>query len=129
MKTKYITTCAVLTAVALALSYIERLIPLNLLVPLPGIKLGLANIITLMTLYLLGGKYAWVVLLLRCTLGAMFGGSVTGFFFSITGGILALLTMQLSKKLPFLSVYGVSILGAAAHNIGQILAAVITVGS
>ena len=123
MKTKRIALCAVLTAMALGLSYMERFLPLQLVVPLPGVKLGLANIVTLLALYFLGGRTAVTVLVLRCFLGSAFGGGVTALAFSLTGGLLALVTMAAARRLPFLSVYGVSILGAAAHNIGQIFAA------
>ena len=121
--TKRLVQSAVLVSLALALSYTERFIPLQLLIPLPGVKLGLANVVTLMALYLLGAKSAFVILVLRCMLGAVFGGGITGLLFSLTGGVLAMSVMALSRKIPMLSVYGVSILGAAAHNIGQILAA------
>lgn len=128
-KTKRIVLSAVLICLALALSYTERFIPLQLLIPLPGVKLGLANVVTLIALYLLGGKSAFTVLILRCFLGAVFGGGITGLLFSLTGGILAMSVMTLCKNIPFLSVYGVSILGAAAHNIGQILAAMVLMNS
>lgn len=121
--TKRITLCGVLIALALALSYTERFIPLQMLIPLPGVKLGLANVVTLTALYLLGGRYAFAVLLIRCFMGAVFGGGISGLLFSMTGGVLAMAVMATCKKLPIFSVYGVSILGAAAHNIGQILAA------
>lgn len=120
--------CAVLIALALALSYLERFIPLQLVIPLPGIKLGLANIVTLIALYLLGAKCAFAILIPRCILGAVFGG-ITGLLFSLTGGILAMAVMALSRRAKCFSVYGVSILGAAAHNIGQILAAMAVLGS
>ena len=122
-KTKRIVQSAVLISLALALSYTERFIPLQLLIPLPGVKLGLANVVTLIALYLFGGKTAFAILVIRCVMGSVFGGGITGLMFSLTGGILAMSVMALCRKLPFLSVYGVSILGAAAHNIGQILAA------
>lgn len=122
MKAKEITLCAVLTALALALSYTEQFIPLQLAIPLPGIKLGLANIVTLAALYLLRTKYAFRILLARCLFGSVFGG-ITALCFSLLGGCLALGVMALTKKMPFFSIYGVSILGAAAHNVGQILAA------
>lgn len=125
MKAKRVALCAVLIAMALGLSYMERFIPLNLLVPLPGVKLGLANIVTLTALYFLNGRTAFTVLVLRCFLNALFGGGVSGLAFSLTGGVLALGVMFLARKLPFLSVYGVSVLGAAAHNMGQILAAML----
>lgn len=127
--TKRIVQGAVLVSLALALSYIERFIPLQFLVPLPGVKLGLANVVTLIALYRLGGKSAFAVLTLRCVLGAVFGGGFTGLLFSLTGGLLSMSVMALSKKCPLFSVYGVSILGAAAHNIGQILAAMVLMRS
>ena len=123
-RTKKLTLCALLTALALALSYTERFIPLQLLIPLPGIKLGLANIVTLVTLFLLGTKSSFAVLLLRCTLGSLFGGGITGLIFSTTGGLFAVIAMVLAKKSSRFSVYGISIFGAAAHHIGQILAAI-----
>lgn len=121
--TKRLVQSAMLVALALALSYAERFIPLQMIIPLPGVKLGLANVVTLIALYLLGGKTAFAVLVIRCVLGSVFGGGITALLFSLTGGVLAMSVMVACKKLPFLSVYGVSILGAAAHNVGQILAA------
>ena len=128
-KTKRLTLCAVLVAVALALSYTERFIPLQMIVPLPGVKLGLANIVTLIALYLLGAKAAFAILIPRCIFGAVFGGGITGLAFSLIGGVLAMVTMSLTRRIPFLSIYGVSILGAAAHNVGQILAAMVLMNS
>ena len=127
-KTKVITQSAVLIALALALSYTERFIPLQLVIPLPGVKLGLANIVTLVALYLLGWKRTLPIVVIRCFLGALFG-SLTGLAFSLTGGLISLAVMALCKKIPVFSIYGVSILGAAAHNIGQILAAMALMAS
>lgn len=127
--TKRMVLSAVLVSLALALSYTERFIPLQMLVPLPGVKLGLANIVTLIALYLLGVKSAFAVLILRCVLGAVFGGGITGLLFSLTGGVLSMSVMALCKNAPILSVYGISILGAATHNVGQILAAMVLMNS
>lgn len=127
--TKQVARCALLISLALVLSYTERLLPLQLVIPLPGVKLGLANIVTLIALYLLGGKSAAVILVLRCFLGNMFGGGITSLIFSLLGGLLALLAMSAAMKFPFFSIYGVSILGAAAHNIGQILASMVLMHS
>ena len=129
MKAGRIALCGVMMALALALSYMERFIPLQLLIPLPGVKLGLANVVTLIVLYRLGAREAFSVLILRCVLGSVFGGGVTGLMFSMTGGILAMTTMSLTKRLPLFSVYGVSILGAAAHNVGQIFIAMLMMNS
>lgn len=123
-----ITQSAILIALALALSYTERFIPLQLVIPLPGVKLGLANVVTLVALYLLGWKQTLPIVLARCVLGALFG-SLTGLLFSLTGGLLSLGAMALLKKTPLFSLYGISILGAAAHNIGQILAAMLLMNS
>ena len=128
-KTKRLTLCAILIALALALSYTERFIPLQMVVPLPGVKLGLANIVTLLALYLMGPKGAFAILIPRCIFGAVFGGGITGLAFSLTGGILAMCVMVLSRRIPVFSIYSVSILGAAAHNIGQILAAMVLMNS
>ena len=127
--TRRMTLCAVLVTLALALSYTERFIPLGWVIPLPGVKLGLANIVTLVALYMLGSKSAFAILVPRCILGALFGGGITGLMFSLTGGILALGMMAWCRKAPFFSIYGVSILGAAAHNVGQILAAMVLMHS
>ena len=128
-KTKRLTLCAILVALAMALSYTERFIPLQMLVPLPGVKLGLANIVTLMALYLMGPKAAFAILIPRCIFGAVFGGGITGLAFSLVGGLLAMAVMCLARKIPAFSVYGVSILGAAAHNVGQIQAAMVLMNS
>lgn len=127
--TKRIVLSAVLVSLALAFSYMERFIPLQMLIPLPGVKLGLANVVTLIALYLLGTKSAFAILILRCFMGSVFGGGITGLLFSMTGGLLSMTVMALCKNAPLLSVYGVSILGAAAHNIGQILAAMVLMHS
>ena len=129
MKTKKITLCAILVALALLLSLLERLIPLSYLFPLPGVKLGLSNLVTLFALYCLGLPYAFTVLILRCVLGSIFGGSLTSLAYSLSGGILSLCISYLAKGTRFFSVYGVSILGSAAHSIGQILAASLLLGS
>ena len=128
-KAKKIALCAILTAMALALSYMERFIPLQLVIPIPGFKLGLANIVSLTALFLLKTKYAFAILTVRCILGAVFGGGITGLAFSLCGGLLAMTAMVLSKRTNLFSVYGISVLGAAAHNIGQIIAAMVLMNS
>ena len=127
--TKHIALCAVLTALALGLSTLENLFPVSLVVPLPGVKLGLANIVTVFALYELGAAPALVILLARCGLGSLFAGNVSALLFSLLGGLTAMLVMIGLKRCRRLSIYGVSIGGAAAHNLGQMAAAVITLGS
>ena len=127
--TKNLALCAVLTALALGLSTLESLFPVSLVVPLPGVKLGLANIVTVFALYELGAAPALVILLARCGLGSLFAGNASALLFSLLGGLTATLVMIGLKRCRRLSIYGVSIGGAAAHNCGQIAAACLTLGS
>ena len=129
LTTKQLTLCAVLTAMALALSYLENFFPLSLAIPVPGIKLGLANIVTVFALYVLGPAQALLILMGRCLLGAVFAGNMSALIFSLLGGVTAMLVMILLSRSKKLSVYGVSIGGAAGHNCGQIAAAMITLGN
>ncbi len=124
MNTKKLTQCAVLTAMALALSVAEGLFPLTILFPLPGLRLGLANLVTLYALASLGGGEALLILLARCFLGALLGGNLSSLAFSLTGGLLAFAVEWLFLKWKGLSLFGVGMAGAAAHNAGQILASV-----
>ena len=117
--TKNLALCAVLTALALGLSTLESLFPVSLVVPLPGVKLGLANIVTVFALYELGAAPALVILLARCGLGSLFAGNASALLFSLLGGLTAMLVMIGLKRCRRLSIYGVSIGGAAAHNVGQ----------
>ena len=128
MKTKNIALGAVLTALALGLSVMENLFPVTAAIPLPGVKLGLANIVTLFALYELGAVPALCILIARCLLGSLFAGIFSALLFSLMGGIAAMLVMIALKSFRRLSIFGVSIGGAAAHNIGQIGAAIITLG-
>ncbi len=112
-----LTRCAVLTALALALSVAEGLVPLTILFPLPGLRLGLANLVTVYALCRLSGREALLILAARCLLGALLGGNLMA------------LAAALMLRCSFLSLFGVSIAGAAAHNTGQILAAMAVLGS
>lgn len=129
LTTRQLTVCAVLTAMALALSYLENLFPLSLAIPIPGVKLGLANIVTLFALYALGPAQALLILAARCLLGAMFAGNMNALLFSLLGGFAAMLVMTALAAAGAFSLYGVSVGGAAAHNCGQIAAAVLTLGN
>ena len=129
LTTKQLTLCAVLTAMALALSYLESGFPLSLAIPIPGVKLGLANIVTVFALYVLGPGQALMILLARCLLGAVFAGNMNALIFSLLGGVSAMAVMIVLSRSCRLSVYGVSVGGAAAHNCGQVAAAVLTLGN
>jgi heptaprenyl diphosphate synthase len=114
-----------LTAVALVLGYVEHLIPVT---AIPGIKLGLANTVLLYALYLLDVPSAILLMILKVGLGGLFYGGFAAMLYSLAGGILSLFVMILVKKTREVSVIGVSVCGAAAHNAGQILVACAVVG-
>ena len=122
-----LTRAALLTAIALTIFLAEAQLPPP--VPIPGIKLGLANIVTVFALYALGPAQALLILTGRCLLGAVFAGNMNALIFSLLGGFSAMLVMILLSRSRHLSIYGVSIGGAAAHNCGQIAAACLTLGS
>ena len=109
------------------LSFIESQIPA--LVPIPGIKIGLANIAVIFALYEFGALRAGAVSLIRVILVALLFGSITGMIYGLFGAVLSLLLMALLKKLSPLSPIGVSVAGAVAHNIGQIIAAWLLIGN
>lgn len=115
---------SILSTIALTIFMIELQIPP--LVPIPGIKIGLANIITLIVLALYGTKEATIVLVIRIFLGSMFSGQVVSFLYSLTGGMLCLGVMVfLMRILGKDGICFISISGAIAHNIGQNLIAMI----
>ena len=119
-RTKKIALGGILTALAMIFSYIESLIPIPL--PVPGVKLGIANIAIISVLYLLGSGQALLVNLLRITLTAVLFGNFNSFLFSMAGGMLSLLVLL--KKSGHFSIVGVSVAGGVFHNVGQITAAV-----
>lgn len=128
-KTKQIALCGMLTALALGLSYAESAFPLVWVIPLPGVKLGLANLVTVFALYTLGAQSALMILVARCVLGGVFAGNLNALLYSLLGGLCAMAVMIVLSRSHRLSIYGVSMGGAAGHNCGQILAAILTLGN
>lgn len=120
-----ITQCGLLTALAMVLSLVERLFPLEAIIPIPGIKLGLANVVTLFALSCLTIQQAFLILFCRVILVSLLMGSITAFLFSLFGGVLSLLLMYvlLRTASKSCSLLGISAAGAAAHNVGQVAAA------
>lgn len=113
-----------LTAVAIVLGYFEHLLPVS---GIPGVKLGLANTVLLYALYLLDVPSAVLLMFLKVGVsGLMFGGPAA-MIYSFAGGVLSLVVMIFARKMPGISVVGVSILGAVAHNVGQMLIAIFIV--
>ena len=123
-RTKKIAICGILTALAFGLSYIEYLIPFDA-IGIPGIKLGLPNLVILLALYLLGFPYAAVISAVRLLLNWFLFGNMTSFLYSLAGGVLSLLVMTLLVKRKWMDEIGTSIAGAAMHNSGQILVAML----
>lgn len=129
MTVQRLTRCGVLTALALALSVAEGLIPLTILLPIPGLRLGLANLVTMFGLCRLSKGETLMILIARCLLAALVGGRVSALAYSLTGGLLAFGVLLLTLRCEKLSLFGVSIAGAAAHNTGQILASIYMMNS
>lgn len=107
---------------ALGLAYVEVLMP-PLLAAVPGIKMGLPNIVLIFLLYRRGVAAAATVSLLRMVLVTLLFGNWMAFLYSLAGGALSMAVMVLLKRLNFLSVAGVSVAGGVTHNVGQILMA------
>lgn len=117
-----IALAGLLIALAFGLSYVEYLLPLQTVIPIPGIKLGLANIVTMFALCYLDKRTAFLILCGRCILQAAIFGTVSGLIFSLSGGICAFLIMSICMKgyKRCFSIFGISMAGAAAHQIGQV---------
>lgn len=119
--TKKITISALMAALALIFSYIEVIIPFN--PGIPGIKLGIANLVIIIALYYLGSKYAFTVNLVRVLIAGLL---FTGFFgaaYSLAGALLSFAVMIFLKRTKLFSVVGISMAGGVAHNLGQLLVA------
>lgn len=121
-KTAYL---GMFTALAFIFSYIEFLLPLNL--GIPGIKLGLANLVIIVSLYTMGTSWAFTLSLVRVLLTGLTFGNPASMIYSLAGGILSLAIMILAKRCKLFSVTGVSVLGGVSHNVGQILVAILVV--
>ncbi len=119
---------AVLTAIALTIFVIEAQIPMA--APVPGMKLGLANIITVYAMFRLGPRDTLLILLARIVLGSMFAGGVSAMLYSLAGGLMCYLAMLLLRLiLTSNQIWVASIIGAMCHNVGQILVAIVVVSS
>ena len=122
--TKKLTFLGVLTSVALILSYIEAMLP-PIYAAVPGIKVGLPNIVILFLLYRYGVKEAAAVSFIRLIVSMMLFGSPTMFIYSLAGAVLSLLFMAILKRTGLFSAVGVSVSGGVMHNLGQVLCAML----
>lgn len=121
--TRRITYISLFVALATVLNILER----TIVIPgaSPGIKLGLANIVTLLAIMMLGSRDAIIIVAVRCFLGALVGGNPISFLFSITGGMLSILVMVTMWRYlnNYVSIVSISMVGAVFHNIGQLFVA------
>ena len=122
-QTRKTVTLSALVALGLILSYVETLIPV--FVAIPGVKLGLANTVSVFALYILGIPYAITVSLLRVLLSSLLFGSSLSLLYSLVGAVAALGVMIFAKRVLRFSTVGVSALGGVFHNLGQTLAAAV----
>ncbi|MBE6573177.1 MAG: Gx transporter family protein [Ruminococcaceae bacterium] len=127
---KRLSADAMLIGVAMMLSYLEAILPLSLIVPIPGAKLGLANVAVTLCFFKISPIDAAAVSLIRISLTALLFGNVQSLLFSLFGSVLAYIGMCIAKLfIKHLSFYGISVMCAALHNLGQCLAAMIVLGS
>lgn len=122
--TKKLTLLSLLAALAIVLSYIEMLLP-PIYAAVPGIKLGLANIVSIVLLYVFSVKEVAIITLIRVLVVAFAFGNIMTLAYSIAGAVLSIIVMWLLKRTSLFSTVGVSIAGGVCHNLGQILMAII----
>ena len=127
MNVKKLTTLSLSVAISMVLSFVESQIPP--LTAVPGVKIGLANILTVFLLYTYGAREACAVSVTRVLLSSLLFGSAVSLLYSMAGALFSFLVMLFLKRLPWFSEIGVSIAGGVAHNVGQILAASLIMGT
>lgn len=125
LSNKKISYVSLLIALALIFSYIEAIIPIDF--GIPGVKIGLANIISIIALYLLGAYYAIFIVVLRVLLSGFLFGNMFSILYSLAGGILSVIIMSLLKRTNLFSIVGISMSGGVAHNMGQLVIAAIVI--
>lgn len=128
-KTYRLALYGILIALAFILSWLETFLPNPLEGMVPGIKLGLANLVVIITLFRLGFPAAATISLLRILLTAFTFGNLSMLFYSLAGAVLSLLGMKLVQQSDRFSATGISIVGGLSHNIGQIIVAMLILGS
>jgi heptaprenyl diphosphate synthase len=122
MNTKRLTSLAIFLSISIVLSILESFIPSF---SVPGAKLGMANIVTLVVMYMYGEKDAFLILVLRIILVGLLRGSIFAypFWLSVSGGMLAFSLMYTFKKLKVFNMVSISVMGSLGHSLGQILMA------
>lgn len=126
MKTK-VAYFGVFTALALIFSYVESLIPIHL--GIPGVKLGLANLIIVIALYKMNIKETFLLSIVRIVLSGLMFGNLFSILYSLAGGMLSLSVMYILKRTGKFSVFGISMAGGVFHNVGQLIMAAVVLQS
>ena len=121
LRTQRLATASMFAALAMIFSYIEFLIPFS--VGIPGVKLGLPNLIIIIALYKMDTRYAFTINMVRILISGLLFTGAFGTAYSLAGGILSFLLMWMLKKTNLFSMIGVSMAGGVAHNMGQLLVA------
>lgn len=122
MNAKKIAQFGLLTAMALVLGYVEQLLPMPQNI-VPGIKLGLANTVLLYAVYMLDAKQAFLLMFMKVALSGFLFAGLSGMLYSFAGALFSLVVMLLVKRIPRMNIIVVSMAGAVAHNIGQLVTA------
>lgn len=120
-KARRVALYGMLTALAFVLSYVESLVPVTL--GIPGVKLGLANLVVLIALYTLDLKGAFVISVVRIVLSGLTFGGLFSMLYSLAGGLFSFAVMAILSRKKVFGTVGVSVCGGVAHNIGQLLVA------
>ena len=126
-KIRRMTELALLFAIAMIFSFVESRVPT--FIPIPGVKLGLCNVVVIFTLFTLGAPSAICVSLLRVILSSILFGNAAAFFYSLAGAILSLGAMIPLGRLHLFSEIGISVVGGVTHNVGQLLMAWLILGT
>ena len=124
---KFIATSAMFVCLALIFSYVEVLIPFS--VGIPGVKLGLANLVIIIALYEMNFRYAFAINAIRIVIAGLLFGGLFGVMYSAAGGLLSIVTMWALKKTGLFRMIGVSMAGGFSHNLGQLIVAALLVSN
>lgn len=126
-KSHNVALASMLAALALIFSYVEAILPLS--IGIPGVKLGIANLVIIIALYTLGFRYAMTINVIRILVAGLLFNGAFGAMYSLAGGLVSLFVMYILKKTGLFSVTGISMAGGVAHNLGQLLVAALIVST
>jgi heptaprenyl diphosphate synthase len=120
-KSRKVAYYGILSALAILMGYVETMIPMP--VPIPGVKIGLSNIVVLLALYVMGSKDGSAISVVRVAVSALLFKGFAGFWYSLAGAALSYIVMMPLSKSKKVSIIGTSVAGGVFHNIGQIIVA------